>query len=174
MTKLEQKIIKLLADYPEKEFYGQEIAKKIKCSKASVSGILKLLASKGIILKKVKGHMKFYQINQKSPQIKKFKINLALGKLNPLLPKLRKFSQRIILFGSASRGEQSFDSDIDLFILTDNKSEIQAVLKKISKKLCLKPIVKSLGEWSEMEIKEPEFYREVKSGITLYDYVPRI
>ena len=174
MKKLEQKIIKLLADYPEKEFYAQEIARKLKCSKASASGILKLLSDKGIVFKKIKGHMKFYQINPKNSEFKRFRINLVLEKLNLLLPKLKKFSQKIIVFGSASRGEQTFDSDIDLLVLTDNKPEIQAALKKMGSRLRLKTIVKTPGEWSEMEIKEPEFYREVKSGITLYDYVPRI
>lgn len=174
MTKLEQKIIKLLADYPEKEFYAQEITRKLKFSKASASGILKSLSEKGIILKKAKGHMKFYQINQKSPEIKKFRINLALGKINPLLPKLKKYSQKIILFGSASRGEQTHGSDIDLFVLTDKKDEAWAVIKKTGKSLPAKAILKTPGEWSEMEIKEPEFYQEIKNGITLYEYVPRI
>jgi len=174
MTKLEQKTIKLLADYPEKEFYAQEIAQKLKFSKASASGILKSLAKRGVVLKKVKGHMKFYQINPKNAEFKKFRINLVLEKLNPLLPKFKKISQKIILFGSASRGEQTFSSDIDLFILSNNKNEVQAALKKISVKLRIKAIIKTPGEWSEMEIKEPEFYREILSGITLYDYVPRI
>lgn len=174
MSKLEQKIIKLLADYPEKEFYAQEIAQKLKFSKASASGILKLLSDKGIIFKKIKGHMKFYQINPKNPELKSFRINLALEKVKSFLPKLEKFSKKIILFGSASRGEQTFDSDIDLFILTDNKNKIQAALKKMNKRLPVKSIVKNPGEWSEMEIKKPEFYQEIKSGITLYEYVPRI
>ena len=174
MTNLEQKIIKLLADYPEREFYGQEIAQKLKCSKASASGILKSLSDKGIVFKKVKGHMKFYQINPKNPEFKRFRINSVLEKLNPILQKLRKFSQKIILFGSTSRGEQTFDSDIDLFILSADKNKVQPALKKLSAKSRIKAIVKTPGEWSEMEIKEPEFYQEVKNGITLYDYVPRI
>jgi predicted nucleotidyltransferase len=173
MTKTEQKIIKLLADYPEREFYGQEIAKKTKTSKASVSGTLKLLSGKSIVFKKTKGRMKFYQINQKSPELKKFRINLALGKINPLLSQLKKFSQKIIFFGSASRGEQTFGSDLDLFILSTDKNKLQAVLKKISRS-GIKALIKTQNEWSEMEIKEPEFYQEVKNGIILYEHVPRI
>jgi len=174
MTKLEQKIIKLLADFPEREFYGEEIAKKLKFSKASASGLLRALTEGGVILKSVKGHMKFYQINQKSPELKKFRVGSALGKINPLLPKLKKNSQKIILFGSASRGEQTHDSDLDLFILTDRKNEIRAALKKTKSRLTIKAILKNAGEWSELEITEPEFYREIKNGIILYDYVPRI
>ena len=172
MSKIELRIIRLLADYPEREFYAQEIAEKMKCSKASAVNILKALADRKMVYKKVKGHMKFYQINPKNLEVKKLKINLALEKLSSLLPKLRKSSQRIILFGSASRGEQTFDSDLDLFILTNNKSEVQATLKKINMRI--KAIIKTPTEWAEMEVKEPEFYQEVKNGIILYSYVPRI
>lgn len=174
MTKLEEKIIKLLADYPEREFYGQEIADKIKASKAAASGLLKALHGRSIIRKKVKGRMGFYQINQGSPELKKFRINLALEKINPLLSALKKYSQKIILFGSASRGEQTLNSDLDLFILSRDKNKIRGSLKKISDGSRLQPIIKTPGEWSELEITEPEFYREIKNGIILYDYVPRI
>ena len=174
MFKIEQKIIKLLADYPEREFYGQEIADKIKCSKASASGILKSLSERKIIFKKIKGHMKFYQINAKSLDMKKFKINFILEKISPILPKLAKFSEKIILFGSVSRGEQTADSDIDLFVVSREKNEVREILKKINSSLPVKAIIKTSGEWSEMEIQETELYQEIKNGITLYNHVPRI
>lgn len=174
MPRLQQKIIEFLSDYPEKEFYAQEIAKRVKCSKASVSGILKLLIERKIVSKKVKGYMKFYQINPKNSEVKRFKINLALAKINLVLPRLRKFSKRIVLFGSSSRGEQTSDSDVDLFILTNEKNEAFSALKRIGVRMRLKAIVKTPSEWSEMEVKEPEFYQEIKNGIILHDYVSRI
>lgn len=164
----------LLADYPEREFYGQEIADKIKASKASASGLLKVLSRRGIVFKKIKGRMKFYQINAKIPELKRLRINSVMEKLTPLLPRLEKFSQKIILFGSASRGEQTSESDIDLFVLTSDKNKIREVLKKIGAGLRLKAIIKTPGEWSELEITEPEFYQEIKNGIILCEYVPRI
>lgn len=174
MTKLEEKIIKLLADYPEREFYGQEIAYKIKASKAAVSGLLKALHGRGVVRKKTKGRMGFYQISQNSLELKKFRINTVLEKINPLLPRFKKFCQKIVLFGSSSRGEQTSDSDIDLFILSRDKDKARKALKRISAGLPLKAIVKTPSEWSEFEITEPEFYREIKNGIILYEYVPRI
>ncbi len=174
MSRVEQRIIKLLADYPEKEFYSQEIAKKVRCSKASASNILRLLSAKKMIFRKVKGYMKFYQINAQNAEVKKFRINLVLEEINPLLPKLKKLSQRIILFGSASRGEQTSGSDIDLFILSTDKNKISKLLKKIKRRLPIKAIIETPSDWSEMEVKEPEFYQEVMNGITLYNYVPRI
>lgn len=174
MTGLEEKIILLLADWPEKEFYGEEIARKTKCSKASVSNLLKSLSKSGLVLKQEKGHMKFYRINQKNPEVKVLKIKTAIGQIRPILPKLAKYSEKIILFGSASRGEQTSGSDIDLLILTRNKNTVREILGKSETSPPVKAIVKTAAEWSEMEIKEPEFYREAKNGIVIHEYVPGI
>lgn len=174
MAGVEKKIIQFLSDYPERDFYSQEIANKIKCSKASASNILKSLSEKKMIFKKTKGHMRFYQINPKNPNVKKFKISAILERINPILPRLEKVSKKIILFGSGSRGEQTFNSDIDLFILASDKKETYATLKKLNYALNIKAIAKTFSEWSEMENQEPELYQEIKNGITLYDYVPRI
>jgi predicted nucleotidyltransferase len=174
MTKVEKKIIEFLSAYPHKEFYGQEIVKKVKCSKASVSTLLKAMSKVGIVLCKQRGHMKFYQINPRSADVKKFKINSAIEELKPILPKLSKLSQKIILFGSASRGEQSYNSDLDLVVLSNEKNKIKKIIKSANSIWPLKAIIKTQSEWSEVEIKDPEFYREVKSGIILFEYVPRI
>ncbi len=174
MMKTEQKIIMLLSDYPEREFYGQEIAEKIKCSKASASALLRSLAVKKVIFKKTKGHMNFYRINARNPEIKKFRITSVLNKISPVLSRLGKISRKIILFGSGSRGEQTAGSDIDLFILADNKKAAHNALTGLNPRMNIKAVIKTPAEWSEMEIREPEFYREIKNGITLHEYVPRI
>jgi predicted nucleotidyltransferase len=173
MTKLEKKIIVFLSDYPERDFYGQEIADRVKCSKASASIRLKALAENKIVFVKTKGIMKFYQINSRSLELKKIKIDLVFEKIRPLLLGLEKLSKKIILFGSGSRGEQTAGSDIDIFILGNNKKEIFETISK-TKIVSIKAIIKTPSEWSEMEIREPEFFREIKNGLTLYEYVPRI
>ncbi len=174
MFNIESRILHLLSSYPEREFYGQEIAQKVKCSKASVSLIMKKLVQKKFVSKLVRGHMKFYQINPKNPEVKRFKIDAMLEKLNYLLPQLEKFSKKIILFGSGSRGDQTWNSDADLFILSNEKEELRSIIIKLNSSLPIKAIIKTQSEWSEMEINEPELYGEIKNGITLYEYVPRI
>ena len=174
MSKIKQKIIELLAYHPEREFYAQEVATKINCSKASAVIILKSLLDKKIVHREKRGHMKFYQINPENIEVKRIKTDFALKKLNPLLSKLKKVSQKIILFGSASRGEQTFDSDIDLLILTNDKRSVKKVLGSAKEKLKIKPIVKTPSEWSEEEVKNPAFYGEIKSGVVLHNYVSRV
>ena len=174
MFNTESNILQLLASYPEREFYGQEIARKAKCSKASVSIIMANLSRRKLVSKKILGRMNFYRIELKNPEVKKFKINSALENLNPRLPKLEEFSKKIILFGSGSRGDQTWNSDVDLFILSNEKEELGPAIAKLSLDLPIRTIIKNQSEWSEMEISEPELYQEIKNGITLYEYVPRI
>lgn len=169
MFNTESNILQLLANYPEREFYGQEIARKAKCSKASVSIIMANLSQRKLVSKKIRGRMNFYQIELKNPEVKRFKINLLLGKLNPLLPKMEEFSKKIILFGSGSRGDQTWNSDLDLFILSNEKEELRPAIAKLSLDLPIRAIIKNQSEWSEMEISEPELYQEIKNGITLYE-----
>ncbi len=118
--------------------------------------------------------MNFYQINLKNSEVKRFKIASMLEQLNPLLPKLKEFSKKIILFGSGNRGDQTWNSDIDLFILSNEKEELKSIIAKSKPDMPIKAIIKTKSEWSEMEINEPELYYEIKNGITLYEYVPRI
>jgi predicted nucleotidyltransferase len=174
MSKLEEKIINFLSAYPEQEFYGQQIANKVKCSKASASLILRKLVKKGLVVKKTKGRMNFFQINSHSVAVKRFRLDTALNSLRSLVVQLKKDCLKIILFGSASRGEQAAGSDIDLFILTRQKQKVREIIKKNKRRLNLQAIIKTSSEWSEMEIKEPELYYEIKNGIILYQYVSRI
>jgi predicted nucleotidyltransferase len=173
MSKIEKRIIKFLSDYPEREFYAQEISQKIGCSKASANNILKDLSNSKIVRKKVKGHMKFYQIDSENPEVKKNRIGFVLEEMGRILPELEKHSQKIVLFGSGSRGEQTAKSDIDVLILTQEKDSIGEILAKTKPSLPIRAIVKTPSEWSEMEVRDPEFYREVETGITLHNYVTR-
>jgi len=170
-TKTEQKIITLLSNYPNKEFFCRQIANKLNVSVGGVSESLRRLAKKKLIESHKQGNMKFYQIIEDNPVVKQYKINLAMNRINPLIKKLKAKSLGIILFGSASRGEQTTDSDIDLFVLTNHKGEVRKILHSASNKLSIKAVIKTANEWSELEVKEPEFYKEVQKGIKLYQTI---
>ena len=174
MSNIKNKIIHLLSLYPEEEFYAQEIAEKLRCSKSSAVVILKDLTSKKIVHKKEKGHMKFYQINEKNIEVKRLKIDFTIKALHPLLSRLGKISQEIVLFGSSSRGEETFNSDIDLLIITNSKKEVKENIDKVAPKKRIQAIIKTPSEWAEVETKNPELYKEVYRGIVLQKNVSGI
>lgn len=168
LTKNCQKIIIFLGDYPERKFFGKEIAKRLAISLGGAHNALKYLTKEKIVREEQKGNMKFYQINEENPLVRQIKATAVIKKLLPLVNQLKKLAKEIILFGSASRGEQTFASDIDLFILTHQPEEIKKEIAGYKRKMLLKPVILTPNQWSELEVKEPEFYREVKQGIKLF------
>ena len=169
ITKNNKKIINLLADYPNQQFFTKEIADKLKISLGGTHNSLKELVKEKMVLKEVKGNMKFFQINVQNSLVKQLRITFITEKLSEIIKKIKKYSKEIILFGSASIGEQDKESDVDLFVLTNNPHEVKKTLNRCNKELLINFVIKTPNEWGEMEIKEPEFYSEVKKGIILYE-----
>jgi predicted nucleotidyltransferase len=167
LTKNHQKIIIFLGDYPERRFFSKEIAGKLDISLGGTHNALKYLSKEKIVEAEQKGNMKFYQINDENPLVKQLKATAVIEKLLPLINKIKNACEEIILFGSASRGEQTRNSDIDLFILTHTPEEVKKDISKYQKKIAVKPVIKTPNQWGEMEVKEPEFYKEVRKGIKL-------
>jgi predicted nucleotidyltransferase len=170
LTKNCEKIIIFLGDYPERKFFGKEIAEKLNISLGGTHNALKYLVKEKIIDTEQRGNMKFYQIDDENPLVKQLKITLIIEKLLPLVDKIKQGCKEIVLFGSAARGEQTENSDVDLFILTHNPEDIKKGIVKYKEKIVISPVIKTPNQWGEMEIKEPEFYNEVKQGIKLFNY----
>jgi len=168
LTKNCQKIIIFLGNYPERKFFSKEIAKKLKISLGGTHNALKYLAKEKIVKTEQKGNMKFFQIDDGNPLVKQLKKTIIIKKLLPLVDKIKQNCKEIILFGSVARGEQTINSDIDLFILTHSPEDIQKEIVKYKKEFLINPIIKTPNQWSELEIKEPEFYNEVKQGTKLF------
>lgn len=164
----EQKILNFLAQNSGKSFFDKEVAQKTRLSRGATNKALRDLAKSGLFIKEKKGRMNFYQANINNPLVKEFKVLRNVIQLFPLVKKLKRVSEKIILFGSASRGENYKDSDIDLFVLTHNKEEVKKIIRKSKRKL-LQLIIKNPTEFVALEKRDPIFYQETTRGITLWE-----
>ena len=77
----------------------------------------------------------------------------------------KKYNIKVYLYGSASRGEDSKESDIDLLIIGDIKRQgiinnIDKLSKKFNKKITLQ-IFNEL-EWVNLEKKDKAFYERAE------------
>lgn len=167
LTKNEEIILNFLADYPTQVFFSSEIAQKNKLSVGGTYNALEKLKERNFIELEERGRMKFWKINADNILVKQYRAVSLLNKLSKFISDVKTFSIEIILFGSGARGEYDKDSDIDIFILTHNKDEAYEAIKPYQKKYPIKAIIKTPNEWQELEVKDPEFYNEVKRGIKL-------
>jgi len=164
-----QKVLKVLAQNPTQYLMVSEIIENAKTSKAGAHVALRELFKNGLVERSIKGKTHLYRVDFHDPLVKQFKVTATIAELYPLIKKLKTLSQQIILFGSASRGENLEDSDIDLFVLTRAEEEARKTIKKFSRHKKIKAILKNPSSFAKLEREDPTFYQEIQRGIILWE-----
>jgi predicted nucleotidyltransferase len=164
-----QKVIEYLIQKPGKEFLSREIQIATKMSKAGANFALNDLAKANLVNRQQKGKTYLYTINDENPVVKQLKILRTIMNLMPLIKKLKQKSSKIILYGSSSRGEDTEDSDIDLFIVTNLIEDIEKIVQRNKHYKKVQPIIRKPLKYIEMEKTDPTFYQEIEKGIVFWE-----
>jgi len=164
-----QKVIEYLIQKPGKEFLSKEIQLATKMSKAGANFALNDLVKTNLVNRQQKGKTYLYTINDENPVVKQLKILRTIMNLIPLIKKLKQKSSKIILYGSSSRGEDTEDSDIDLFIVTNLIEDIEKIVQRNKHYKKVQPIIRKPLKYIEMEKTDPTFYQEIEKGIVLWE-----
>ena len=167
----EQKILSLFAMNPDQQFYGRQISRELKISLGAAHGALLFLEKRGVLISQIIGKTKLYRLAPSNPIFNAFKIMNALLILDPLTQSLKRISSRMILYGSYSTGTFDSESDIDLFIVADEKEKITSDIERFKRKtnLDIRPIIMTQVEWIKLEKEDPEYFREISLGLTLWE-----
>ena len=107
------KILSYLAINPGKEFLGSEIQQATALSRGGVYIALRKLIKQKLVCRIQKGKFNVYSIAHNNPIIRQFKLLMNTIFLTDVISKLEPLSKKIILYGSAARGEDNANSDID-------------------------------------------------------------
>lgn len=164
----EQKALRFLAFNPRSSYFAEKISRMTGISTGSANTVLKILHKKGYLKRQKKGRMYFYQIDSSNPIVKQYKVLLNLEKIYTWVKQISNFAEKIILFGSTSRGEDDAESDIDLFVLSHEVEEINKIVRS-SKFRNIQLVAKSPVEYDELKKRDLDFYREIEQGIVLFD-----
>ncbi len=109
---------------PGIEMYQSEIIKVTGIPKTRAIRLLNQLSSYGLINEKVKAGSKFYTAAEDNSVLKQLKILIILSKLYELTGDFSGKNIEVYLFGSAARGEDTENSDIDLLIISDTGKKV--------------------------------------------------
>jgi len=168
-TTATQKILDFLAGLSGEQFTEKEIAKATGVKKSAVNLALRELVSQKIIIKEKVGRTSLYNADGDNYVVKEIKVLRNILEISPLLEKLKPVSRKIILFGSAAKGENTNESDIDLFILTNDPALVRKIISYSSLKNKIQLIVKTLKEMFLINKKKPLFFQEIEKGRVLYE-----
>lgn len=129
------RILQEFFDFPRKNFQMREMSRRTKIAQTSVTNHLKILLKENLIIKEKKGIYPTFSANREEESFKIYKkIDIILRlKQTGLLDYIQDscMSDVIILFGSASKGEDIEESDIDLFIQAKEKKLILNKYEKL-------------------------------------------
>jgi predicted nucleotidyltransferase len=169
-----QKVLSLLVKFSDKEFYERQIARSLGIGYSSANGSLNDLYSAGVIKRKQEGKMYFYSVDRSNSIVVEYKKLVNLLLLEPLVEQIKDYSTRIILFGSCARGTDTSQSDMDLFVVSNNKNKVLNAISNFQfshgfEEIHIQSVIKTSTEL--LEAKEPEqaFLEEVEQGIVLWE-----
>ncbi len=163
-------VLSLFLDNPLNEYYEREVLRLTGVSKGSANKILRLLTATGLLSRERKGRMTFYKLNPDEATARQFKVLRNTFTLKGLVDSLKPYSNKIILFGSASQGTDTRESDVDLFILSSEKEAVSKEIAGFNKKLDRKinPIVVDSNEFAKMKRDDRPLYDNIDRGIVLW------
>lgn len=165
----DQKVLDFLISNPGSQYLAAEIQKATGISKGGINLALRGLAKKGFVHRRKRGKFYLYSIDHTNPLCRQLKVVKSVELLMPLIKKVSGKAERIILFGSAARGENNRQSDIDLLIVSRHlKGEVEELVQRLKLPKNLQLIVRDPVEFAEMERRDPNFFSEVDRGITVW------
>jgi len=166
-TKAHQ-ILNFLTLHPDKSFYDKEISERADVSRGATNQILNDFFKNNLVMREKRGKAWFYTPRDQ-PLIKYFRIYENLVQLAELVNNLQPVARRIVLYGSAAQGTDTSDSDIDLFILTDDRESVNKTVHNFASDREIKPVVESPVDFAVAQSKDKAFFDQVARGIVLYE-----
>ncbi|MEW6571780.1 MAG: nucleotidyltransferase domain-containing protein [Nitrospirota bacterium] len=165
------KIFSYLCRVPHIPHFGREIARTLNVSIGATNQTLNLLLSMGVVTREKKGQLYLYRVIADNPVVKEFKKFENTLDLMQLILKIKGISNKIVLYGSCATGEDTIESDIDVFIISKEKEKVIKEIRKEAKRFKreIKTVIVSIEEYISMRNKKEVLLEEVDKGIVLYE-----
>ena len=165
------KVLYLFHEDPVQEIHEREVARRARVSEGSANRVLRLLSEVKVLQRNRRGRMVFYRFNSKNAVARQFKVLFNVYSLNALVEKIRNSSKKIILFGSCSEGTDAKESDVDLFILTNEKDKVRSSISDYQKSVLkrISPIVVNSNEFVKLKKEDKPLYERILNGVTLWE-----
>ncbi len=162
------KLLKVLLYKSRCEMYQKEIINESGLSPNTAVPLLNKLTNYGILNENIIAGTKFYSIVEENSVVKQLKVLINVSNLYELTKDIRGDFE-LYLFGSAARGEDTNDSDIDLLIVANGDVKTLSKLKERirdhltdSLRREVNPIIFTNIEYSNLYNKEKAFYDSIE------------
>jgi predicted nucleotidyltransferase len=157
-------VLQMFISRPSVERYQSEGVKESGLSYVTAAKCLDLLLKNNMLTETWMGGLRIYRLNKESLAVRQMKILLSSTTLNDALKDFSSPEFEVYLFGSMARGEDTEDSDVDLFVLGEISAGKLVKLVKAAEKVIdheVKPVVMSRIEYAELPQNNSAFYENL-------------
>ena len=125
MPPIRQRLLALTFGFPDRWWYLTELAGAIGTSPSSLQRELDALSGTAILLMRRDGRRTYYKANEKSAIYDELRgiVRKTIGipqEVQSSLEPIKRKLALVLLYGSAARGEERADSDVDLLVVADD------------------------------------------------------
>ncbi|MBM3294690.1 MAG: hypothetical protein FJY82_09210 [Candidatus Aminicenantes bacterium] len=156
---------------PVKEFHEREVMRATGISKGSANRILRELAEFSLLGRAERGRMVFYRLKADDPFVRLMKAAENAWALRDFVESLKNSARKVMLFGSCAEGTDSAESDIDVLILTGDKSAARAAVSAFNRKAMrpIAPIILGAQEFAALGKEDMPLYERIDRGVVLWE-----
>lgn len=167
------KVLSFLSAHTSDVFSAKEIQEQTKSSKGATHQALRLFLNLDILSREGKGNLFLYKTNPNNNILKQFKILETMLGIRKAIEEIQPYCYQIILYGSCSSGDNTQDSDIDLFIKTEYKNKVQKIINKYKDNdLRIQAVIQDPLEILSSKKTDKVFFEQVEKGIILWEGRP--
>ena len=161
-------VLVLGRNYPV-QFHIRELARSLGYDASLISRNLKQMEEAGLVTREHRGNLVLYQADMNSVLLRQMKVWLTLLELKDITRDLGPVAANAILYGSCARGEDTQESDIDLFIEATDKERVEEILGTyrdgIPRELSV--IINTPDETYRLKSENRVLYENIQRGISL-------
>ena len=160
---------------PNRKFHLRELSKVLGVSPAGARKIASELIKYDLIVESRERNLRLFQANADNKIFKEYKKFVTITRIfeSGLISFLNQefLYPPIILFGSAAMGEDIKKSDIDIFVLANQKisPDLANYEKIINRKIQL--FIMNQNEFATLRKNNPELYNNILNGIKLEGFL---
>jgi predicted nucleotidyltransferase len=165
----ELKVLNHLSLAPEGRGFISQIARDIGTSKGEVSKAVKVLKQGGLVRVELSGRNVFCSVDRRSPVVACLRTAFNLLEIIPKIEALHECADKIILFGSCAQGSDTLNSDIDLLVITREKTKVNKMAQKIRLSRAIQWVIKTPQEYVVLNNKEKVFAGEIGRGLIIWE-----
>ncbi|TLM64779.1 MAG: winged helix DNA-binding protein, partial [Actinobacteria bacterium] len=125
---------------------------------------LAALVEQGLVAEERVGRTGLYSVRADDPLVRALKQARAIRRVQEAVAPIEDLVDLVVLFGSASRGEDRPGSDVDVLVVTRDKD---TVLDELARHPWLQPVVLSADEHMAIIAEDGTFARATAAGTVL-------